>query len=232
MGAAVATAVCTVGEPRYSFAYTLAATLFVVMECGDRVGLAAEGFFPAERRIRVGLVALVFLFGANWDTGLVQVKQWIVELFAPRPDWAVSERRLKQMQAAVPEGAAILVHLATPFLLDYTRNIIYVCDLPGGVSPPPGLPVNGNREEIAGYLRARKIRYVAYSYANEAGFSYKDLADRLDMTNSTWREQARLMFAFHRQLERMGQTYKRIFDDGDTYVIDLDAKKPCISPGP
>ena len=44
------------------------------------------------------------------------------------------------MQAAVPEGGRLLAAVEQPFALDYRRNVIFNVDVPGAVSPDPGMP--------------------------------------------------------------------------------------------
>ena len=77
------------------------------------------------------------------------------------------------MQQSIPQGETVLARLAYPFLLDFKRNRIFIADWPGGASLPPGMPSFKGAEALANYLISKSIRYVAYSYANEANCSWK-----------------------------------------------------------
>jgi hypothetical protein len=46
-------------------------------------------------------------------------------------------------------------------LFDYHRNPIKVAHLNCGISPPPGMPLEGTGEEVAQYLRSQGISWFA-----------------------------------------------------------------------
>jgi hypothetical protein len=132
------------------------------------------------------------------------------------------ERRYARMQRVVPEGAVLLTRLQYPFLLDFASHTIFIADLPGGASPPPGMPSFQGGESLAAYLCGQGVRYVAYSYAQEAGFGRATFRSRLHPGTHPWpRAQARLAFDFQSSLDELGRTRHRIFDDGDVFVLDL-----------
>ncbi len=224
--------VLTVADYRLTFAATLAATLVLLAESMTPPTRASGEYVHPGNQAFIGTAVLIFLLGANWTTGLVQAKQRLVRQAATGQEWSSAERGLKAMQTSLPEGAPILAHVSTPFLLDFRRNPTWVVDWPGLVGPPPGLPVLGIPEETVAYLRAQRIRYVAYSYADEAGFTYAEYMERLNYANAAWRFTAEFIFAFHKQLDEMCRTYEKAFDDGNVYVIDLEAKRLSTSPTP
>jgi len=131
-------------------------------------------------------------------------------------------RRYAKMQQAIPEGATVLTRLQYPFLLDFTRNQIFIADYPGGSSPPPGMPFFQGGDRLADYLCRRPIRYVAYSYFLEAGFYDGLFRERLSPGTEPWlRLQALHTQDFQRNLAELGRTRKRVYDDGDVFVLDL-----------
>jgi hypothetical protein len=225
--AAAVTLALTPGVSRYSFPYTTVATLFLLAQCGARsVKDQAASHVPWDKRY-VGIAALIFVLGATWTSGLVQMNQRLKKVVAGKPQWSDDGQDLRKMQRAIPEGSPILVHLSRPFLLDFSRNIVYVVDLPGTVSPPPGLQVLGTAEEIAQYLVSKSIRYIAYSYKDEAGMPLRKQAgpySKFPRTQSVFE----LTFAFHERLDELDRMYERVFDDGNTYVIDLWKKRAEI----
>jgi hypothetical protein len=133
-------------------------------------------------------------------------------------------RRYNKMQEAVPEGATVLTRLQYPFLLDFRRNQVLIADYPGGSSPPPGMPFFEGPERLAEYLCRRPVRYVAYSYRNEAGFYEGLFQERLRPGTDPWlRLQALHTRDFQRNLSELGTTRKSLYDDGDVFVLDLGA---------
>src|SRR5262249_55024876 len=81
------------------------------------------------------------------------------------------QREYEIMQNSVPEKAIFLARLEYPFLLNFSRNQIFLTDYVGGASPPPGIPLYQGPEPLAEYLLAKKVKYVAYSYKSQIGFT-------------------------------------------------------------
>jgi hypothetical protein len=216
---------------RYTFAGIFAA-LFVGVaevliasskEIGNRVSSGAV----------VAALSMGMVWGSQWNDsyrmyrGVVRRVQYGVQgkELTPR-EWIEQYRK---MQHAVPEGETMLTRLEYPFLLDFRRNQVYIADWPGGASPPPGMPFTGS-EALAEYLVTQSVRYVAYSYAKEAGFSTKILGHRPELAEHpralSERQHAHV---FQDYLSSLAQTRKRIYDDGDIFVLDLHQR---VEPAP
>jgi hypothetical protein len=148
------------------------------------------------------------------------------------PGLPASSPELQAMQAAVPPGALLLVRLHRPYLLDYRRNPIWVLDLPGSASPPPGLPFREGGESLARYLGAQGVRYVAFTYRTGVFFSPdKRAPEILDFPVPWFRPYNEFAFAVTADLAELGQTRQRLFDDGSVFVIDLASPSPAPRPG-
>jgi hypothetical protein len=98
------------------------------------------------------------------------------------------------------------------------------------------MPFFEGGEAQARYLLAASVRYVAYDYRAEAGFSRLRFERRLLPAKgraacasfqappecSTFsRVAALLTFDFQKSLEELGRTRKRIYDDGSVFMLDL-----------
>jgi hypothetical protein len=84
------------------------------------------------------------------------------------------------------------------------------------------MPFFQGGERLADYLCGRPIRYVAYSYLNEAGFYEGLFEERLRPETEPWlRLQALHTRDFQRNLSELGRTRKVLYDDGDVFVLDL-----------
>jgi hypothetical protein len=208
---------------RYYFSFTFAAAL---------IFLAAVLSGPETRKdgsmgiYAYAAMSLAFItIGYNWDSFLDQYVRFIRDVRKGVSNVSlISDKEAAQysrMQLSVPAGETILERLSKPFLLDFRRNRIFIADYPGGASLPPGMPFFKGPEMLADYLISKSIRYVAYSYASEAGFRWKDYADRLDSISSLIATEAEHAFDFQNNLEQLGKTRKRIYDDGDIFVLDL-----------
>ncbi|AFY79446.1 MAG: hypothetical protein IGR93_13165 [Hydrococcus sp. C42_A2020_068] len=137
----------------------------------------------------------------------------------------VSAQEIEQylkMQQSIPESTTILVRLEKPFLLNFKRNQIFVVDWPGGASPPPGMPFFQGSEVLADYLVSKSIKYVVYSYAKEAGFPRQQAIESLKPNVHVWfRTIAHHTLDFQDNLIKLSKTRKKIYDDGDIFILDL-----------
>ncbi|WP_445246729.1 hypothetical protein [Microcoleus sp. OTE_8_concoct_300] len=134
--------------------------------------------------------------------------------------------KYSKMLDSVPEGEIVLTRLDKPFLMNFNKHTIWIADVPGGASLPPGMPSFKGEEALADYLVSHSIRYVAYSYANEANFPRKSLEFRLNPEWPFWlKNQALNSFEFQESLQKLGESRKRIYDDGENFVIDLSSNK-------
>jgi len=133
----------------------------------------------------------------------------------------------RAMQLSVPAGQKMLVFLDKHYLLDFRRNPIYINDTPGGASLPPGMPAFKGPEPLADYLLAVGVRYLAYSYADNANFTRAEFGSRLDPeVNVNLRVGAKMAFDFEDNISLLGETRRRIFDNGKIFVLDLATKIP------
>lgn len=136
---------------------------------------------------------------------------------------ALAEReKYAKMLDSVPQGSRVLTRLDNPFLMNFKKHTIWIADFPGGASLPPGMPSFKGEEALADYLVSHSIRYVAYSYGNEAHFPRSFFEPMLIPNKNKWLEnQALNAFEFQDSLQKLGKTRKRIYDDGKNFVIDL-----------
>ena len=131
---------------------------------------------------------------------------------------------IRRMQAAVPPGETILERIDFPFHLDFRRNAIFIADWPGSVGPSPGWPVLRGSRQLASYLAGQSVRYIAWSYGNEALFPTR-LAKSLP--KDAWvRNDAALAYEFQDSLSEMMRICPLTFDDGMRAIIHIS--NDCI----
>jgi hypothetical protein len=221
---------------RYSFAILFATALFLVIdELAAFAGSPGVDVTLGTTESFAAILLLGMLLGTAWHGFMTgQRDSRIAEL-----KFAISGQSIdslgevsdyRNMQLAIPPGQKVLVRLDKNFLLDFRRNPIYVDDLPGGASLPPGIPSFHGPEALAEYLVNHGIRYLAYSYGDEATFSREVFGGRLQENVNVWlRRGAQIAFDFQDNAVLLGQTRKRLFDNGKMFILDLETRVPSNS---
>jgi hypothetical protein len=147
----------------------------------------------------VGVLATTFaLFGISspWTPGrqvalaVSSVRQAFVpgllgfnqEISGTNPT-LVDPKSVEEMNRLIPRGSKVLSAIETPSILDMSKFDVATVDWPGGASPSPGIPINGNSEELASYLRSCGFNYLLvqspltqdtlYSYSNISAGRFK-----------------------------------------------------------
>ncbi|MHC5115314.1 MAG: hypothetical protein ACYTGP_12905, partial [Planctomycetota bacterium] len=135
----------------------------------------------------------------------------------------LTSESIRAGQDAVPEGAPILARLDRPFLLDFTRNPIYVIDHPLLVSPAPGMPRFEGGEAVDRYLADLGIRHLMFTHVNEANYAESRYSHRLgDDHHPVWRTIARHAFDFNDSVRDLARARRWIYVDDETLVLSLD----------
>jgi hypothetical protein len=214
---------------RYSFAVTFSAVLFLLIK---GLGVLKPGSPFNSYGSAAAVLLLGLLLGTGWDAFMTEQQEWRLAAlkFSLTGENIVSASEVsayRNMQDSIPPGQKVLVRLDNNFLLDFRRNLIYINDLPGGASLPPGIPIFKGSEALADYLVHHGIRYLAYSYGDEATFSRARFSDRLKPYVNVWiRVGAQIAFDFQDNVVSLGRTRKRLFDNGRMFALDLAAKVP------
>jgi hypothetical protein len=213
---------------RYTFAILFSVAIFLLIKLlalSSDTSSPSGAVFLTDRTIAVLLLGL--LLGSSWEDYLTwQKKDGAKALVASVEGTSLSTpaeiEAYRQMQLSVPAGAKLLVRLDKNFLLDFRRNPVYIDDLPGGASLPPGIPMFAGSEPVATYFLRCGIRYVAYSYGDEASFSRATFKDRLAPRVNVWlRKGAEIAWDFQDNLVALGHSRRKLYDDGYTFVLDL-----------
>ena len=242
--AAIGTALLLVvmGDPslsrsldRYAFPVHAAAFLCLVLAAferdeesgGQRSGLGAMA--------AVAIAAAVMLQGARATEELYrQVLANGASAIAGEPVGSETERRaLSELQAAMPASGAVLATLPNPFLLDLRSHRVYLNSLPGMAGLPPGLPVFAGGEEVASYLQAHSIRYLAYGGVAQLRDLFTLTEDRiLDKYPRSRMRWAMLRYhqRYRQTVEELARSRKRLYADSTTVLLDLSQRVFTVVP--
>ncbi len=226
--------------PRYTypFVYTAIAVLW------------SEIVFVANKRRKfrlnwsfIAAVAATLLLIGNGDGPSKSVAYYKAQLQSARQALTMTHllsdeqeaQSYLEMQSSIPHTALLLARLEKPFLLDFSRNPIFIVDSPGHASLPPGMPLFKGSEALAKYLTNQGIRYVAYSYKREPGAQRAYWVKRLGSEIYPWVEPNRIIqvlrpslrsevqytLDFQENLRLLSHSRKRIFDNGKMFILDL-----------
>lgn len=214
---------------RYSFSHLFPAIIILIMTAMTDTGAlnknGVANFF----------IAAVFCAGLaisyDWDITKNTYSAYIKNIqFGMTNPSLVSAKQKSQyaaLQQSIPEAEIVLTRLDAPFILDFKRNQIFVADWPGGASLPPGMPAFKGPEALANYLVSKSIRYVAYS---SWSLNHPGDVDTSGPGLSSWfRLQAQLSHDFRDNVQQLAKSRKKLYEDGENFVLDLGTKAVSIS---
>ncbi len=222
------------GHYRYGYSIYIPAILTMLVVVLTPPQSAVHRGRRAAQGIIAGACVATFVIGSAWNDTVIYYWDFLhnIKVAVQREQAFTDAQRatLRHAQDAVPEGEQLIARVARPFLLDFARNPIVVPDHPGQTSPPPGMPLYAGPEPLAAYLQAQNIRYVMYSYGNEAGFSRRQWGHLVAPGNTKilMGIVAKPLFAFQNNLVELGKTRRRIHDDGHVFVIDLASRADTV----
>jgi hypothetical protein len=213
----------------YPFPFVYPALIFLLINCTQLENIDNQKRVSALKSLLIAMLVAGILLGGSDALGYSNYKRFsnfvgnIRVGLSDMPLFSEQEvDRYAKMQQAIPESETVLTRLENPFLMNFKRNLIFITDMPGGASLPPGMPSFKGGETLADYLTSKSIRYVAYSYASEANFPKRKQLWLLKSHIHPWdRTVGKHTLDFQDNLKELGNTRKRIYDDGDIFVLDL-----------
>jgi hypothetical protein len=226
---------------RYYMAFEFALVLGILLKC--TVGIASEAAPVSLRSKAAATLALLALAVQLWSTESelrAQYLDWGRQLKSQLSKQSAvdpQDEMYRRLQRAIPAGSAFLEILDQPFRLDFERNRILICDMPGGASPRPGLPIFGTVQQYERYFASQSIRYIAYTLG-PASPEYKrslwlrrlqklDPKARTGHSLSTlFRHVGTIYLDVFDQLDQLEKRHPPIFREGQVRVLDLASPAP------
>lgn len=218
------------GEERFLFSFIFVAIIISMIKALANIGVGDKGKIANSASLLIVIFVAGMLIGNEWYVSRVRYLDYIRNIKFGLSDFPLIPAKevfqYTKMQQSIPQGETVLARLAKPFLLDFRRNRILIADSPRGASLPPGMPFFKGDEALADYLISKSIRYVAYSYANEAEHRKVTLRKSLGPKAHPFiRTAVQYIIDFQDNLKQLGGTRKRIYDDGEIFVLDLLSRK-------
>jgi hypothetical protein len=210
---------------RYSFSHLFPAIILLIMLAMTDTGGLNKNAIPNFFIVAVFCAGLTISY--NWnitkDTYSAYVKNIKFGLTNPSLVSAKQKLQYAALQQSIPQEETVLTRLDAPFILDFKRNQLFLADWPGGASLPPGMPAFKGPEALANYLVSKSIRYIAYS-----SWSLNHPAD-VDTSGpglSSWfRLQSQLSHDFRDNVQQLAKTRKKLYEDGENFVLDLGSQR-------
>ncbi len=130
-----------------------------------------------------------------------------------------------KLQEAIPKGSKVATLLDQPLYLDFKRNEIFNLDMPGYLSPPPGLPYFRGPGELLIYLRSLGIDYVAYVEDDYSHVQYRreDWIRRSYGEMEEWLLFGAYVLDLQESLRALSLRGKPLFHEQGMVVLDLAA---------
>jgi hypothetical protein len=182
---------------------------------------------PAPGIVIACVFVVAFVIGNTWNNCVLYYWDFLhnVKLAAQGGTLTTPAQRdhLRAAQAAVPAGEPLIARVDRPFLLDFARNRVFVPDHPGSASPPPGMPLYQGPDALAQFLLDQHVRYAMYGYGNEAGFTKKQWGFLIEPGNPKvlMGLVGKPLFDYQDNMAALGRTRRRVYDDGQVFVLDL-----------
>jgi hypothetical protein len=128
------------------------------------------------------------------------------------------------LQTAIPPGASLATMLDEPFRLDFARNHVLILDIPGEVSPKPGIPFSAGEEALAHYLAGQSVRYLAcYKGAQSKHLYLRSVWQRHADTQAEMPQNHEAPFVLDvmDSVAKLVAKRKHVFEDDSIVAIDL-----------
>lgn len=215
----VALTLRTAGVARYTWPYLIPAAYLLAAE------LAKQSKRPWGRHLTWVLPSCMLIM-----TTPDLIRQFKLDQAALRSpqrhlfEW--HRNQLQPLQRRVPAGERILVRHATPFVLDFARNPIWIIDWPGAAALPPGFDPAAETSLLIDYFASHDIHYVLYGYQMEAGFPAAGYRKRVSSLTEHpwWRITAQTTLAFQERLEEFPSRSDVVVSTNGNWLCKLP---PC-----
>jgi hypothetical protein len=133
--------------------------------------------------------------------------------------------RYQALQNAIPAGAWVIVMFDNPYFLDFERNPIEVIDVPGMVSPAPGIPFDTD-ENLVRYLTGLGYRFLAFVRPERSINQYRREGWRRMIgppTSPLWGRAAPIVLQGLDRVESVARSHRPVYEDGFFVAVDLGA---------
>ena len=125
---------------------------------------------------------------------------------------------LRGLQEKARKGTGILVWTEKPYMLDFSRNKLYVVDIPCSTGPSPDIPCDGDGRRLSEYLLYNGITHIMFSRQDKA-YAMRSLDNKL---NPVWVKQLfRNQLTFGESLESIMKASTKVVSEGNIFLAEI-----------
>jgi hypothetical protein len=207
---------------RYSFPSFVALAIFVTLSAHPEAPGKAR--LPAQLAV---LGCLLVIFHHREATGRLYA-EYIprIEERARRSPWRHASEdagTILRAQALTEAGSAIALLNDQPALVSYVRNTIYNLDLPGAISPPPGMPFFRGPGPVRDYFRQVGVRYVLFTRSASSLLLYRDEKWLESAHVEAFQSYAAYAIDLTKSFEALSKQVPVLFEERGLVLLDLGA---------
>lgn len=163
---------------RYAFGYAVALAVMLMVEVApSRIARHVVVNWVARWVVLCSIVIQLFetRLDLRWKlrtmTNNIRAS-WTADLH-PGKAAGKLQQHYAALQQSIPPGAKVMTMLDAAANLDFTRNELFILDMPGWSSLPPGYPSFGGPSAIRQYLTSLGIRYLAFVRSEQSVALYR-----------------------------------------------------------
>ncbi len=225
------------GGFRYNFILLSIPSLFFLIEYISipNKKISIKIFFFSESQLKKFLIFIIFittllmlnqvkrvggqLFEKGLYTRLINLEHRPIQLSDPLfSNHSKQSDLYLELQNVIPAKTKVIVAVEYPYLFNFSRNHLYVADIPGTTGFKPGIPFQGTPEDLRQYLLSNGIRYVIHTYKGWAEiYDLDEMHSKIEWV----RNMVIRYFAVHKQLLGFIGLSEPLFDNGSERVFDL-----------
>jgi hypothetical protein len=211
---AIAIGSANFGTFRYNFPFLLAFTIAILQYIEFSSPLRLLGIYGLSIMFSV---LLIQQFGKE----VHPIFEKVDPSNAHNRNGFTSQPQISRIQDVIPSGARVLLRTERNFMFDFKRNQFLIADYPGESSPPPGIPLFSNPDELKNYLLKVNIGYIVFQF--KGLFEKEAFSDRLNPSSNPWlRVEAENAFAFEARVLELAASNPVLYQDSKVIVIRLE----------
>jgi hypothetical protein len=136
--------------------------------------------------------------------------------------------RYARAEKTIPRGQAAVVMVDEPYQFDFSMHTIHNLDIPGAVSPAPGIPFFKPVAEFEAYFHAQGIHYAVFVRpdASRANYLRPYWLENLFAPEELNSWHAPYYLYILDTFEALARTHKVLFEEANLVVVDLDLLAP------
>lgn len=161
---------------RYTFPFVVCGLFLVIMQlCDyDNYRKVFKKYYAVTSIVVVLLIFTIFSFSKMYlYSKQISNFKFLAKLYS-YSGFTQVQKDIQALQSLTSPHDIIITAIDQPFLFDFTRNVIYLFDVPGQYAPPPGLPLGAKCNDLDSYLKQHNVKYILFIDPKESRIEYSE----------------------------------------------------------